>query len=65
MKELVPHILAEEVKESGLSQKWLAKRMKISHIALNYYLVGRRPMPSHVEWKLIKALEHIQKMDLT
>jgi len=62
--KLTPHDLLEDVRESGLKQKWLAKRMGISEILLNYYLVGRRNMPPAIEYKIIRALEHMEKMDL-
>ena len=63
-KELIPHYLSEDIKKSGLKQNWLAKRVGISITGMNWYLVGRRQMPHAIEYKIIRALEHMEKMDL-
>lgn len=65
MKDLVEHVLRDEVRESGMKQTWLAERIGINNNLLSYYLVGRRKMPRAIEYKIIQALKHMEEMDLT
>lgn len=41
------------IEDNGIKQKWVAKKIGISHVVLNYYLNGTREMPESVRENLM------------
>lgn len=44
------------IKEKGLKQNWIAEKIGVRPVELNYYLNKTRPMPKFVKDKLIEFL---------
>jgi predicted transcriptional regulator len=45
------------IAESGLKNKWIAKKLDIHHTALSQYLNDFRPMPEEVKKGIIKIIK--------
>lgn len=41
-----------KIKEKGLKQKWVAKKLGVSQTMLSYYLNETRPIPDNLETEL-------------
>ena len=50
-------MLQNKIKEKGLKQSWIAKKLSISPVLLSFYLTGARPMPEQIKRKLKEILD--------
>ena len=48
--------LNELIKESGRTKKWIAKKLDMPYVTLNFYLWERVKMPKEVEQKIKELL---------
>ena len=48
--------LNELIKESGRTKKWIAKKLNMPYVTLNFYLWERVKMPKEVEQRIKEIL---------
>jgi predicted transcriptional regulator len=47
----------KKIKEKGIKQRWLAKKLAVSEQLFSFYLSGTRTMPDNVEKQLKEILK--------
>lgn len=49
--------MKQKIKQSGRTQKWVAKQLGIPYLTLSAYLNGYRNMPLEVEEKILNVIK--------
>ena len=53
--------LKQRIKDAGIIQSWLAKKIGVSPVTLNQWLVETRAMPDDKKTKIIEIVVKVEK----
>lgn len=54
--------LKQQIQDLGLKQIWLAEKLEVSPVILNYWLQGTRPIPENKKTELISIIRKFENI---